>query len=283
MFSPELMREYFSQPDNGTNWTQINNGLTTIQVSSLAISSSGNIFAGTYAGGVFLSTDNGTNWSEINNGLTNTYVYSLAINSNDHVFAGTWEGGVFLTTDNGGNWSQINNGLDSTDVLSLAINSIGYIFAGTYDGGIYLSTDNGANWTEINAGLAFISINSLAINSIGYVFAGTYGRGVFRSVQSTTSMEQIDNKILSSFVLEQNFPNPFNPNTTIQFQIPDFGFTTLKVYDVLGNEVATLVDEYQSAGEYEVEFVGDGLTSGIYFYQLIAGNFVQSKKMILLR
>ncbi|MBK9097744.1 MAG: DUF1028 domain-containing protein [bacterium] len=94
----------------------------------------------------------------------------------------------------------------------------------------------------------------------------------------------------NSFYLYQNSPNPFNPTTNIQFRIADFGFVLLKVYDVLGNEIATLVNEEKRPGTYEVEFnaishSGEvrNLPSGIYFYKLIAGNFVDTKKMILLR
>jgi CubicO group peptidase (beta-lactamase class C family) len=95
------------------------------------------------------------------------------------------------------------------------------------------------------------------------------------------------NSTPTKFSLEQNYPNPFNPSTNIGFLIYDGGFVSLKVFDILGNEVATLVDEYKSAGEYKVKFnTSSGirdLVSGIYFYQLRAGSFVQSKKMILLR
>jgi len=89
------------------------------------------------------------------------------------------------------------------------------------------------------------------------------------------------------FVLYQNYPNPFNPSTNIGFRIYDFGFVSLKVYDVLGNEIATLVNEYKPAGSYEVEFNASSyirrLVSGIYFYQLRAGNFVQTKKMLMIK
>ena len=87
----------------------------------------------------------------------------------------------------------------------------------------------------------------------------------------------------SNFSLEQNYPNPFNPSTTIKYSIPSSGFVSLKVYDVLGNEVATLINEEKSAGSYEVEFSAAGLSSGIYFYKLQSGNLVETKKMILLR
>lgn len=85
------------------------------------------------------------------------------------------------------------------------------------------------------------------------------------------------------FTLEQNYPNPFNPSTTIKYSIPTSEFATLKVYDVLGNEVATLVNGEIPAGSYEVEFIASGLSSGIYFYNLQAGSFAQTKKLILMK
>ncbi|MCU0415490.1 MAG: T9SS type A sorting domain-containing protein [Ignavibacteriaceae bacterium] len=92
-----------------------------------------------------------------------------------------------------------------------------------------------------------------------------------------------ENSNVYSFNLEQNFPNPFNPTTTLSFVIGHRSFVTLKVYDVLGNEIATLVNEEKPAGSYEVEFDAKDLTSGIYFYQLRAGEFSQTKKMILMK
>ena len=88
---------------------------------------------------------------------------------------------------------------------------------------------------------------------------------------------------VSSFTLFQNYPNPFNPTTTIEFKIKNSEFISLKVYDGLGNEVATLVDKELAAGEYEFEFDGKNLTSGIYFYHLITKNYVQTRKMVLLK
>ena len=103
------------------------------------------------------------------------------------------------------------------------------------------------------------------------------------------------NAIAIDFVLEQNYPNPFNPSTKINWQSPVGSWQSLKVYDVLGNEVAKLVDEYKPAGSYEVEFNShsgevrnlpagrQGLPSGVYFYQLRAGSYIETKKMILLK
>jgi hypothetical protein len=85
------------------------------------------------------------------------------------------------------------------------------------------------------------------------------------------------------FSLNQNYPNPFNPSTTISYSIPTSEFVTLKVFDVLGNEVATFANEEKTSGSYEVEFDASGLASGIYFYQLKAGSFVETKRMVLLK
>lgn len=93
-----------------------------------------------------------------------------------------------------------------------------------------------------------------------------------------------DEEILpKQFSLEQNYPNPFNPSTTIIWQSPVSGWQTIKVYDVLGNEIATLVNEYQSAGNYEIQFDASRLANGIYYYQLRAGDYLETKKMILLK
>jgi sugar lactone lactonase YvrE len=98
-----------------------------------------------------------------------------------------------------------------------------------------------------------------------------------------TAVENENNSVVSNYSLEQNYPNPFNPSTKIQFRIADFGFVSLRVYDVLGKEVVTLVNEEKPAGSYEVNFNAAGLSSGIYFYKLQAGSLVETKKMILLR
>ncbi len=97
-----------------------------------------------------------------------------------------------------------------------------------------------------------------------------------------TEIEQITDGI-KTYSLSNNYPNPFNPSTTISYSVPEIEFVTLKVYDVLGNEIAILVNEEKSIGSYEVEFSGNELPSGIYFYRLQAGSFVETKKMVLMK
>lgn len=98
-----------------------------------------------------------------------------------------------------------------------------------------------------------------------------------------TSVKQTDGNVPTQFLLSQNYPNPFNPSTTINYQIPNNGFVTLKVYDMLGREVATLVNEVQPAGSYTARFSGANLSSGVYFYKLTAGNYIDVKRMLMLK
>jgi len=98
---------------------------------------------------------------------------------------------------------------------------------------------------------------------------------------ATTVEEELNNP--KEFYLTQNYPNPFNPLTKVNYQIPELSFATLRVYNVLGNEIATLVNEEKPIGSYEVEFNATGLPSGIYFYRLKAGSFFETKKMVLMK
>ena len=98
-----------------------------------------------------------------------------------------------------------------------------------------------------------------------------------------TDVDENPDAIPNTFNLEQNYPNPFNPSTKISWQSPVGSHQTIKVYDVLGNEIATLVDEYKPAGMYNVQFTMNNLASGVYFYRLQAGDFVQTKMMILIK
>ncbi len=94
---------------------------------------------------------------------------------------------------------------------------------------------------------------------------------------------EISNTIPNSFVLHQNYPNPFNPVTSITFEIPTASFVTLKVFDITGKELQTLVDENKNAGTYQVTFNGANLSSGIYYVKLQSGNISQIRKMMLIK
>jgi len=96
-------------------------------------------------------------------------------------------------------------------------------------------------------------------------------------------IEDQSNEIPSQFILEQNYPNPFNPSTTIHFSVPSSEYVTINVFDVLGNEIATLVNEEKPVGTYEITWYAANLPSGIYFYKIQSGPFVETKKMILIK
>ena len=149
-----------------------------------------------------------------------------------------------------------------------------------YAGGILIdqSTNTYFNWITKNGGIfeADLDTNSATTGTVALAFAS------LTQVVNTVSVEN-ENNSPSDFVLYQNYPNPFNPATIIKYNIPYSTNVTIRVYDVIGKEIATLVNESKSAGNYEVVFNADNLSSGIYFYKLIAGNVVQTKKMILLR
>ena len=248
-------------------------------VRSLAINAGGDIFAGTERG-IFRSIDNGDNWVQI--GLTNKFVQAFSINSSGHIFAGTAGSGVFRSTDNGNSWTQISTGISNINVQSLAINSADHIFAGDPENGVFRSTDNGDNWTEINTGLTNTIVNSLAINSTSHIFAGTFD-GVFRSLETTISVREVAGDMLSSFRLNQNYPNPFNPETVIGYALPIRSDVKLTIYNLRGEEVALLIDGTMPAGNHQVSWDASGFASGIYFYRLQADDFVQTRKMLLLK
>ncbi len=268
----------FLSTNNGASWTTVNNGLTNLNIKALAISGT-NIFAGTYNGGVFLSTNNGSSWTSV--GLITQSVVSFAV-SGTNIFAGTAIAGVYKSTNNGTNWIAVNNGLNNQNVLALALSDT-KLFAGT-EVGVYYSSNNGTSWSQKNEGFGVIPrIYSLLIAN-NYIFVGTNNSSVWRRPLSDfIGIKNISSEIPSVYSLSQNYPNPFNPTTNIKFQVKSSGFVKLVVFDILGKEVANLVNEKLSSGTYEAAFDGSNMASGIYLYRLTTGNFVDTKRMILIK
>jgi len=146
---------------------------------------------------------------------------------------------------------------------------------------VFKTTNGGTNWLDISTGLTEKQVKVLTM-STSSIYAGTIN-GIFKTTRPTSVNENNLNVIPTKFELAQNYPNPFNPSTTISYQLPSNSFTTLKVYDMLGKEVALLVNEEQKTGSYSVQFNAIKLSSGIYFYRLQAGNNFETKRMILLK
>ena len=162
------------------------------------------------------------------------------------------------------------------------------VAVGKIPGELSIYQDSNFVWTKILLTNDFYGGEDVEVldldgdEDLDIVSAASSGKLVWWENQTVVGVSD-NNKILSEFRLDQNYPNPFNPSTKISFQIPELSFVTLKVYDFLGNEVTTLVNEQKSAGIYEVNFDGNELTSGIYFYRLTSGNYSDTKKIILLK
>lgn len=217
-------------------------------------------------------------------------------------------------------WSYRNDGVDIESCLDFSSNgyNVGWISSGEwlkftvnvtqtgiYDISFNLAAQNSGgkilvavdgqylpSTIDVPATGGWQNWNSYLVKDI-YLTAGQHtlmtqfinGGFNFSSMEFTLTTTDVkeENNIPLTFELEQNYPNPFNPGTTISWQSPISSWQTLKVYDVLGNEVATLVNEYKPAGNYEAIFDASNLPSGIYIYRIMAGDFIQSKKMILIK
>jgi hypothetical protein len=108
-----------------------------------------------------------------------------------------------------------------------------------------------------------------------------YSGTILKMVYNTSGIN--DPSFPVEYVLEQNYPNPFNPVTKIKYSIPKHSFVTLQVFDMLGREIKTLVNENKTAGEYEINWNAEGYPSGVYFYKLITDEFTEQKKMVLIK
>jgi photosystem II stability/assembly factor-like uncharacterized protein len=257
-------------------------GLPGTDIYSLVLDSLNNLYAGTSLNGVFMSTDGGTFWTQsgIYSPLIFYSVKTLALDSEGKIFAGTDTSGAFMSDDRGITWANIPS-IFGKNVTCFALDNPSMYFAGTSDRGVFVSTDRGLNWQSANNGLTDSSILSLAFDQSGTLHAGT-SKGMYTTTNVTNRIDD-KNKIPSTYSLLQNYPNPFNPATVISYQLAMNSVVRLNVYDILGRLVNTLIDERQTAGGHSVTFNGNNLPSGIYFYRLQAGNYVETKKMILLK
>ncbi len=282
IFAGTLYYGLYYSKDNGITWSQVkissmvpyNNAL------ALTMNTAGGdtlqIFVGNSIG-VYLFDYTSDSCILVDTSLTYQGIHSLTYSSNN-IFAGTING-VFLSTNNGGSWTQIDTNKENQSFYTFNVKGKN-ILAEAGNNGVLLSTDNGINWIE--TGLNDIPTYSLIIDN-GNLLAGSYGIWKRPLSEIITDITDKHNNIPQNIELEQNYPNPFNPSTTIQYQIPKSGLVTIKVYDVLGREVKNLLNQNQSEGSHEINFNASNLSSGIYFYQLKAGNFISTKKMLLLK
>ena len=235
---------------------------------------------------IYKTTNGGVHWEVINDTIA-CYVLKAY---DENLLLVEYNNIMYRTLDGGQTWeSSQYDFLDWALDIEFIPGNPSEVWCGSDTVGY--SSDTGVTWTnefhfqnEILYEIVFTDQNN------GWIMAG--GGGSLYNIYRTTngghggivSVDENDQGIsLTGFKLEHNYPNPFNPATTIRYEIPERSLVTIKVYDVLGNEISTLVSKELSPGEYEVEFNGTELTSGIYFYQLKVAGFIETKKMILLR
>jgi photosystem II stability/assembly factor-like uncharacterized protein len=264
----------YRSTNNGFQWLPTS---LTLGIGPMTTDLKGNVYAASDT--LYRSTDYGETWTQVSSGLTVPLVKSLAHSGDGALFAGT-SAGLFRSTDNGDHWTI--SGLTGILVKTMAIHPLGTVIAGT-DSGIFVSTNDGDSWSQADSGLTRRGILSLTVDSSGYVYAGTSDSGVFRSVQPVSAVHEVSGLPPKSYLLSQNYPNPFNPVTTIDFSVPRAGPVLLRVFNVLGEEVATLVSDDLPPGSYRTRWNAAGIGSGVYFYRLQAGSFLDTKKLILLQ
>ncbi len=270
----QLIRSY----DGGSTWPdKIFNDI----VYFVTVNKSGHIFIVGDAGQhVYRSMDNGNNFTYKGKSPYGDWMTSIVFNSKNNILY-TSASGIYLSSDNSDSWVKIN---DSTYYESLLINKSQHIYAVSRGGsGISYSKNDGVTWTQNNDGLTDLELYSMAIDSFGIIYIGTGKSGVFRTQFSTTSVHQSNVSLPSNITLDQNYPNPFNPSTIISYQLPLATHISLKVYNILGQEVAILVNGYNELGRYSVTFETSKLSAGMYIYVLSTDKLVVGKKMLLVK
>lgn len=260
---------------------------------------------------VFKSTDFGSTWVNSSNGMIDSVSFycpirDISVSDADPnvilaslFWNSTLYGGPWVSTNGGALWVQKVNGFNITGTNSplrsalVRPGSSTEMFVGgggANPGGVWRSTDGGNLWLNF-AGSTMDSagtIRSLAYStSTATLFAGadvvTIGTpGLFVNT-IYIGVKKPGNEVPKQFSLHQNYPNPFNPSTTITFDLPKNENVTINVYDVSGKMVASVFNENVKAGSYDVNFDASKLSSGVYFYKIVAGSFVDTKKMMLVK
>ncbi len=298
----------YRSTDEGQTWTRANTGFPNdFTVKDFAASGSRLFAAVSISTGenrdrsVWTSTDNGQTWAPTAFNQSGFQARTIAASGNT-----VWVGGIgvprglFRSTDNGTTWAPLNlsgstDPIPTDNVNSLAVSGTTLLALGGGLPTLFVSTNAGNTWIRTMSGLPVSEASTLLGNAGKVAFMGTSaylayqrddllnGGGVWRRETAQLSTPTHANKKPTDFQLEQNYPNPFNPSTTITYQLPTASNVSLKIFDVLGREVATLVNERQNAGQYQVRFDATRLASGMYFYRLQAGGYIETKKMMLVK
>jgi photosystem II stability/assembly factor-like uncharacterized protein len=291
-YSPVILKTI----DGGTNWLlkfidasyTLNNDVYFINADvGFAVGGSGNIM-GSY-GYIFRTTDGGETWIEQIGAFCN--YQSIEFVDEQNGIAVGWGGGlrpgpgIYYTNDWGVNWHIFNGDMSLMNSVAYLAHDCAWVVGGVYwtEGTILFSSNGGIDWT--NQGVFSSGLNSVSfINSSTGWAVGDNGTILHTTNGGVTFVEEEEiDEMPTEFLLSQNYPNPFNPSTKIKYSVPQSSQVQIKVFDVLGNEIATLLDEEKSIGTYELTWNASSLPSGVYFYQLRAGSYIETKKMLLLK
>jgi len=235
---------------------------------------------------LYKSTNKGTNW--VLRGMPDMVMtnYLFTDTSNIYMcgyFSNANSGLIRKSTNGGLNWNTILSS-DSTLIHKIFfLNSLTGYAIGNYKY-VFRTSNGGNNWTiQTPDTSALCGIKSISfINPYTGWLAGNYGK-VYNTTNGGSTFANNTTEIVNNYNLCQNYPNPFNPMCNVQFTMCNAGNVKIVVYDVMGREVQTLVDERLSAGTYEVKFDGSGLTSGVYFYRMTTDGFAETRKMLLIK
>jgi photosystem II stability/assembly factor-like uncharacterized protein len=263
--------------NGGGDWLPVTSG-TTEYLYSVCLTDLNN---GWIAGdnGIILNTiDGGANWNPQVSGTTSDINEVCFITSQLGLAATRWDEEILVTTNGGATWTAkpLPDNSYYPQISFVDMNNIVYVNRD----GIFHTSDAGATWTPQKIGTRNYLYGVSKVGN-GWIVVGDYGT-ILKSSFGVVSVDR-KNEIPTVFSLKQNYPNPFNPGTKIIYSIPKQSFVSLKIYDILGKEVIALINEEQPLGTYEVDFDASNFSAGVYFYKLQAGNFVQTKKMMLLK
>jgi photosystem II stability/assembly factor-like uncharacterized protein len=272
---------YYS-PDEGSNWYQTN--IPNLHIPSIAAAGS-YAYAPVSGAGIYRSSDNGINWSL---SLQSTVDYIEVAAIDNYAFAGSFFEGGRYSSNYGSTWFVSGGFPADASVFELGPLGNGILLAGTdlEPNWIYVSYNNGASFSSYSEGLGQRAAVEAFTANDSFMFAGTDYNGVWRRLRPGLVNIKPPSDVPKTFYLAQNYPNPFNLETVIKYSLPIQSKVTLKIYNVLGEEVRTLVDEVQTLGLRTINWNGQDnhgkpVSSGIYLYRIKAGVFTATKKMVL--
>lgn len=240
-----------------------------------------NVWFVTNAAHCYASTNSGTNWvsqTVTAAGSTGGFVWFNSITSGMYGANGTLD----RTTNGGTTWTALTPPGTANIVGITGADNYWWIIRQTNL--IYKSTDNGVTWTtDYTNPLVTTIYNDITKARNGTRMWACTSTGLISKSDALNAVTPISNEVPQSYKLSQNYPNPFNPTTVITYSIPKASNVTVKVYDMVGNEVMTIVNQYQAAGTYQGRVDASNLASGVYFYTIRTDNFTDTKKMILMK